>query len=302
VTAQQAVDRSPLVTDRGTDLDIYTLALRDSLTAMPYNSATAFHTSFGDGPPDPRFGMACIHQTIDAGRRAHDLGAPSPVLLQDERHVGAVFHDDGDVIVLDPYLLHVDAIRFPRAEVLAGESSIRVEAAPRRRAADGRVKQGRLDARYKATEDGYVIRLSYSRFGPSRGSYVLSRHFSLRSTSVFDMQEFSKDMRSLVTDPEQTSVSVRAYVPEICGTAEAIIPLHGYARKTFSREDIWCRSSQGVVSRSGETGSGPVWEQLTGVTTLSQSDIEDHLVGAARIYQRIADPTTDVEPYPLENQ
>jgi hypothetical protein len=301
VTAEQVADHPPLPRTRRTDVDIYTLALRDCLTAMPYNSATAFHTSFGDGAPDPRFGMACIHQTIDAARRAQDLGAPAPVLLQDERHVGAVFSDDGDVIVLDPYLLHVDAIRFPRAEVLSGESSIRVEAAPRRQAAGGQVKHGRLDARYKETKDGYVIRLSYSRFGPSRGAYVISRHFSLRSTSVFDMQEFTTDMWSLVTDPEQTSVSVRAYVPEVCGTAEAIIPLHGYARKTFSTGDIWLRSAQGVVSRNGETGSGPVWKHLTGATMLSQGDIEDHLTGAARIYQRIADPTADVAPYPLEN-
>jgi hypothetical protein len=119
---------------------------------------------------------------------------------------------------------------------------------------------------------------------------------------VFDLEEFTTDMRSLVTNPEQTSVSVRAYVPETCGTAEAIIPLHGYARKTFSRNDIWLRSSQGVVSRNGEPGSEPVWEQVTGATTLSRSDIEDHLVGATRIYQRIADPAADVAPYSLENE
>jgi hypothetical protein len=119
---------------------------------------------------------------------------------------------------------------------------------------------------------------------------------------VFDLQEFTRDMRSLVTDPEQTSVSVRAFVPEVCGTAEAIIPLHGYAAKTFSTSDIWLRSSQGVVSRNGETGSEAVWKQVTGATMLSQSDIEDHLVGATRIYQRIADPTADVAPYPLENE
>jgi hypothetical protein len=301
VTAEQTVSRPLLAGARRTGVDIYTLALRASLAAMPYNSATAFHSSFGDGEPDPRFGKACIHQTIDAARRAQDLGAPAPVLLQDERHVGAVFTDNGDVIVLDPYLLHVDAIRFPRADVISGESSIRVEAAPRRRTAGGQVKLGRLDARYKQTKDGYVIRLSYSRFGPSRGAYVISRHFSLRPTSVFDMQEFTTDMRSLVTDPEQTSVSVRAYVPEVRGTAEAIIPLHGYASRTFTTADIWLRSSQGVVSRNTETGSGPVWEHLTGSTTLCRSDIEDHLIGAARIYQRIADPTADVEPYPLDN-
>jgi len=302
VTAEQTVDQPTVATARRSDGDIYTRALRASLTAMPYNSATAFHTSFGDGAPDPRLGMACIHQTIDAARRAQSLGAPAPILVQDERHVGAVFHDNGDVIVLDPYLLHVDAIRFPRAEVASGESSIRVEAAPRRRAADGQVKPGRLDARYKQTNDGYVIRLSYSRFRPSRGSYVISRHFSLRSASMFDMQEFTADMRALVTDPEQTSVSVRAYVPELRGTAEAIIPLHGYSTKTFSATDIWLRSGQGVVSRNEETGSATVWKQLAGATMLSQSDIEDHLLGAARIYQRIADPTTDVAPYSLENE
>ena len=300
MTTEQAIDR-PLRTD-GPDLDRYTLALRGSLTEMPYNSATAFHTSFGDGPPDPRFGAACIYQTIDVAQRAEKLGAPPAVILRDERHVGAVFHDDGEVIVLDPYLLHVDPIRFPRAEVAAGESEVRVEAAPRRRDESGRTRPGRLDARYKQTKDGYVIRLSYSRYGPSRGSYVLSRHFSLRANSVFDMDEFTTDMRSLVTDPEQTSVSIRAFVPELRWTAEAIIPLHGYAAKTFSADDIWLRSGQGVVTRNEQPGADPVWGHLTGATTLSRAEIEEHLVGAARVYRRIADPAKDVAPYALANE
>ncbi|GGO28097.1 hypothetical protein GCM10010116_56330 [Microbispora rosea subsp. aerata] len=280
-------------------MDIYAKALKGTLTDIPYNSATHYHEYFGDGPADPRFGAACIMQTIDVARRAVDLGAPEPVLLQDMRHVGAVFHDNGDVIVLDPYLLHREPIRFSAEAVESGEATVEVPAAPVRRDSTGARRDGRLHARYKKNRNGYVIRLDYFKFSPSQDKYVLSRHFSLRENELFDMREFTADIHGLMTHPEQTSVSIRAVLPGLQRTAEAIIPLKGFAERVFTADDIWLRTGEGVVSRNSDPGSSAVWEELEGSLSLPRADIADHLVSAAEIYQRIADPKQELAPYAL---
>jgi hypothetical protein len=284
-------------------VDIYTEALLESLETMPYNSAAAYHEVFGDAKPDPRLGASCIYQTMDAARRAEERGAPPAVLLQDERHVAAVFYDHGEVVVLDPYLLHLRAIRFPRTEVRAGVSTIEVPAAPERRNLHGAILSGRLDARLKVTRGGgHVIRLAYSRYGPAKGAYTVNRYFSLRSNSLFNMRSFVGDIRVALTHPEQNSLSVRAFIPAIRGTAEAILPLRGYASTKFTADDLWMRSSQGAVSKSGRGESEQVWEALTEAIGLGRIGVEEHLVSAARVYQQIADPAKDLAAYPLENE
>lgn len=282
-------------------MDIYAHALEQTLLSVPYNSATQYHRYFGDGPADPRLGAACIIQTTDVAERAVALGAPEPVFLQDMRHVGAVFHHDGEIVVLDPYLLHREPIRFTREQVESGEASINVPAAPTRRDRTGALRDGRLHARYKKNRNGYVIRLDYSKYSPAKDQYVLSRHFSLRSDEFFDLQEFTTDMRALLTHPEQTSVSIRAVLPGMTRTAEAIIPLRGFAQRTFTTDDIWLRTGEGTVSRNSESASLAVWAELEDSLGLPRTDIADHLVGAAEIYQRIADPEQELEPYSLEN-
>ncbi|WP_433499160.1 hypothetical protein ACQP1K_02035 [Sphaerimonospora sp. CA-214678] len=233
--------------------------------------------------------------------RAVALGAPDPVFIQDMRHVGAVFHHDGEIVVLDPYLLHREPIRFTREEVESGEATINVPAAPLRRDRTGAPRDGRLHARYKKNHNGYVIRLDYSKYSPAKDQYVVSRHFSLRSGEVFNLREFTEDLRALMTHPEQTSVSIRAVLPGMTRTAEAIIPLRGFSQRTFTPDDIWLRTGEGVVSRNSDPGSPAVWADLEDSLGVPRADIADHLVSAAVIYQRIADPEQELEPYPLEN-
>jgi hypothetical protein len=282
--------------------DPFSVALRRALLEIPYNSATQFHTYFGSGSPDSKFGAACIIQSIEVARLAVSLGASSPVLLQDERHVAAVFETDNELVVLDPYLLHGSPVRFSREEMAEGRATKTVAALPRRYDTDGQIREGRLTATYKATNDGYAIRLVYSRYSPTKDQYVLSRHFTLRSTNSFDMSEFTSDLRGLMTDPEQTSVSIRAVLPDLSGTAEAILPLNGFATNTFTRDDIWVRNSQGAMLNSDRRESTIVWRQLEECTHLTQWEVEDHLLSAAGIYQTIANPSREVAPYRLENE
>lgn len=286
--------------DRGcSTMDGYAEALKGILIDIPYNSATHYHEYFGDGPPDRRFGAACITQTIEAARRAVALGAPEPVLLQDMRHVAAVFHDDGEIIVLDPYLLHREPIRFSREAVASGEATVEVPAAPVRYDGTGARRDGRLQARYKKGRNGYVIRLDYFRFSPTKGKYLLSRHFSLREHEIFDLEEFTSDIHRLMTHPEQTSVSIRAVLPGLLRTAEAIIPLRGFAQRTFTADDIWLRTGEGAVARHADPGAAAVWRELEDALGLPRADIVDHLVSAAEIYRRIADPAQELAPYAL---
>ncbi|MFC0600370.1 hypothetical protein [Streptomyces palmae] len=282
--------------------DLFETALHATLLEMPYNSAAEYHRVHGDGDPDPRLGAACVHQTIDTARRAESLGAPPATLLQEGRHVAAVFEDGGDIVVLDPYLLHLEPIRFPASEVAQGSSSVEVPAVPVRHDAEGRERPAKLIARYTGRADGYVIRLTYSRFSPTKNISVLSRHFSLRSSAVFVYDEFARDMTALLTHPEQTSVSVRAVSPDLRTTAEAVLPLHGFAERDFAAGDIWLRTGNGAMLHGSDGKAADVWRQLETSLSLDAATISDHLIGAARIYQRMADPSRDVASYPLDDE
>lgn len=81
--------------------DAYDVALKGVLREMPYNSATEFLTRYGTDSPNPRLGAACIHQTLEVARRAELMGMSGARLLQDERHVGAVWETDDCLVVLD---------------------------------------------------------------------------------------------------------------------------------------------------------------------------------------------------------
>lgn len=281
--------------------DPYSLALRETLREMPYNSATEFLTRYGRTAPDRRLGAACIHQTIDVARRASELGAPTGRILQDERHIGAVFEDDDAIVVLDPYLLHTEPIVFSADQVRSGSATVTVPAIPTRRDRSGARRVARLSARYRSTPDGYLIRLAYEKFRPSSDTFVMTRHFTLRSGSLFDLEEFSSDMTALLTHPEQTSLSVRAVLPELDATAEAILPLRGFATRTFTESDIWLRVSDGSLARHGTAGSARLWDVLTRAVPVSRSEITDHILAAARIYTDIADPAVELEEYHLED-
>ena len=281
--------------------DAYSEALEGVLLEVPYNSATEFLARYGTSSPDPRLGAACIYQTMEVARRAESLGAPAATLLQDERHVGAVWETDEGIVVLDPYLLHREPIRFPRAEVEAGMSVVEVSAAPVRRESSGRAREARIIARYKATDDdGYLVRLSYSKYSPKREQYVLNRHFTLRSESLFNLDAFTADMPALLTHPEQNSLSIRALTPDLETIVEAILPLQHYARGPLRPEDVWLRHSNGGLAANGAPQSEELWVMLEEVVAVSRVGIIDHILSAAEIYRTLAHPGTVLEGYQLE--
>lgn len=282
--------------------DPYGAALESVLRSVPYNSATEYLHWHNKSEPDPRHGAACIYQTLYVAERATALGAPEARILQDLRHIAAVFETDGDIVVLDPYLLHLTPIRFPADEVRRGHSSVEVDAAPVRLDGQGGEHPARLAAVYRSSDHGYRIRLSYSKYSVKNGSYFLSRHFTLRSENPYVHADFSADMRALLTHPEQNSVSIRALVAGAAVTAEAIIALKDFAEREFSAADIWLRSGQGIASRNdADAHAAAVWADLERTTGLERADIEEHLVSAAEVYQKIADHRTSLSDYSLQD-
>ncbi|WP_031511989.1 hypothetical protein [Streptomyces sp. NRRL F-5123] len=285
--------------------DPYAAALESVLRGVPYNSATEYLHWYDKSDPDPRHGVACIHQTLYVAERAAALGAPKAAILQDMRHIAAVFEDGGAVVVLDPYLMHLTPIVFPADEVRRGHSEVEVDAAPVRRDEQGGEHPARLAAVYRSSGEGYRIRLSYSKYSVKNGAHFLSRHFTLRSENRFDFAVFSADMLALLTHPEQNSVSIRAIVTDTAGaavTAEAIIPLKGFAECEFSARDVWLRSGQGVATpNGGGAAAEAVWTDLERTTGLGRQDIEEHLVSAAQVYQKIADHRTELPDYRLQD-
>lgn len=282
--------------------DIFTSALQASLRKVPYNSASQFHKFFGENEADPRLGVACVFQTFDAADRAVVGGASAPTFLRHGRHVAAVFEDDGDLVVLDPYLLHSQPLRFPAQEVADGSSLCESPAAPYRQGGGDAVNPGRLVGRYRSTADGYEIRLEYSKYSPSKGHYVLSRYFALPSTSRITPAGPFGEINEMLTHPEQTSLSLRTVSADLLSTHEAILPLRGYAQKEFTRHDIWLRDSQGVTAPFDSDHTEATWQALQEATGATKDAIVEHLLSASQLYAKIAGPHRDLAEYSLGNE
>ncbi|MFD9992059.1 MULTISPECIES: hypothetical protein [Bacillati] len=291
--------------------DIFGTALTDTLRQTPYNSASQFLSLLGSEKPKPSLGVACVFQTFDVSRRVVESGLPEPIYLGDGRHLAALFSHEGDLVLLDPYLLHTEPIRITAADIERGSAKVVVPAAPVRVAADGTDKPSRLTARYHRSGDQYAIRLEYSKFSRASNSYVMSRIFNLLSASGFrmplaEMKNFDAlpddAVRAVLTDPEQTSLSIRTLDLELRRMSEVILPLQGYARGPFVPDDIWVRDFEGQVSRQSSAAAQDVWPELEAATQCTRDDIVEHLIAASEVYRKIADPNLDVAPYSLENE
>jgi len=284
--------------------------LREVLRTVPYNSAAQFVDIFGDGERSPRLGAACVFQTLEVARRVEERTGIPARLIPDGRHLAAIFEYEGGLVLLDPYLLHTTPIHIEARTVRAGSGRVVSTAAPVRTDSRGVVRPGRLTARYRTYGGGWVVRLEYSKFSPTRGRYLLSRLFTLRSEDAFGRpdgrlrvealpREF---LTSILTDPEQTSLSIRALDDSLEHTSEVILPLHGYAGRNFSAGDLWLRDSAGVAYPPADPAAAPVWDELVASTGLASTDLVDHLLCAADIYRSVADPDGDVQPYSFESE
>ncbi|GAA1855216.1 hypothetical protein [Myceligenerans crystallogenes] len=280
---------------------LYDTALTESLRAMPYNSASQFQTFVAGDTPDPRFGAACLFQTIDAADRAIAAGAPDPVYLKSGRHLAAVFDDGESLVVLDPYLLHREPLVFDLAALReAGELTVTSPAVQTRYDDDGARKDSILTGTVRTRDDGYVLALEYRRYSPTRRHYVVNRFFELASTGAIsrDLSAFDADIH--LTHPEQTSLSIRTLNHELTDTAEVILPLRGWQDTVFGVADLWTRDNQGVSRPASSDASGPVWESVTANTGLTRIEIEEHLVEASELYRKKADPAVAIDPYKLD--
>lgn len=286
-----------------TDIDTYQMALLESLVSVPYNSASQFHTYVAHNPPAPEFGVACVLQSQDVTERAEAAGAPKAALLQNGRHVAAVFREEGHLVVLDPYLLHTVPLVVP-LDGGTGGRVVTVPAVPIREDRDGNDVTGRLVAEYfeRPASDRFTLTLDYFRFSPSRQAEVLNRHFKLDSRHLMNQHMSEDEVNSLLTHPEQTSLSIRVVGRDEFDLAEAILPLHDWQHLSASSAPLFVRDNQGRVFRGGSPEASPVWRAIHRAAGLDRADVEAHLREAFEIYSNVADPKVRIAPYRLENE
>lgn len=267
--------------------DVLARVLADVVHTVPYSSASQFYEYFGDAPADQRYGVSCAWQSFAVGQRLSGLGAWPIRYHVDGRHVAAVVHSDEGLVVLDPYLLHLDPIRLNRAECDAdGSVSASVPALPVRVDAAGVTHAGRVRAVW--LQDRERLRLEYSRFSPTRGHYVVSRFFTLPTDTELRLVPPPADViRPLLLHPEQNNVSIRVVDPVDNQLREVIYPLTT-GEVTVRADGLISRDNQGAVRAAGSREFDRTLSALAAVLNVPGTDVCEFVLGAARIYRDVA--------------
>ena len=286
------------------NLKLYEQALLESLTRVPYNSAAQFPNFIENQSTDPKLGVACVLQSLDAAERAERSGAPEAVFLQDGRHIAAVFEYDDGIVILDPYLLHTKPIVLNFGNAVHEPETVTVPALPKRLDSKGVEVTSQVTATlFKGSgKDGYKFSLDYYRYSPTKASFFLSRHFKLDSQNRIDRNSKASNVVAILTHPEQTSLSIRVVSGETFYLSEVILPLSDWADTEVVAENLFIRNNNGEVFSADSDFATEAWDLLTQVTEHSQKEIEQHLEYAFSIYKSIADPAIEIKAYNLQSE
>lgn len=203
-------------------LNVCQTELATTVTAMPYSSCTPLIRAFHETSPSEKFGDVCVQQLFRVTDRIVSRTGVSFDFLRDGRHLIGVAKAQGTLVVVDPYLSHLEPIVFLN-QPDQKESTVRVPAAPYVRDADGVLHVGFVEATwFPAQEEIHVAQIKWS---VRRNSYQISRKFCLSYSNQVDRALTGLDYRPLLFHPEQTSLSVRYIDPMSLAYLEVRMPL-----------------------------------------------------------------------------
>lgn len=295
-----------LLDDRGHQVppaELLSDVLSEVLYAVPYSSASQFYEYFGDAPADARFGKSCAWQSFDVGDRLRALGGLTVRYYVDGRHVAAVLHGDDALVVFDPYLLHVTPLRLNRAQARSNGSVVAsVDALPVRRDSAGLARPSQVRATWLPRQSR--LKLEYLRFSPTRDHYVISRYFVLSTERELLAAPPPADViRPLLVHPEQNNVSIRVVDRKDDQVRELVYPLTGTdARSPIEPAQLCARDNQGAIFRAGEPGFAATVASVARALQVGADDLFDFVLGAARIYRRVAPADLQLPDYQLVNE
>ncbi|MFL1486296.1 hypothetical protein [Marinobacter sp. LN3S78] len=288
---------------KGFIFDEYDEALNKALFEVPYNSCAQIVEYFANEKVGYNKGASCAWQTFFVADEVRKLGVRNkPKYLRDGRHVAAVYFNERDVIVLDPYLLHTQAIRFS-APLDSTDHIVTasVDAYPVRVAINGEVKWSRLKGTLNMQKK--EIRLDYIRFSPSKNHNYIYRSFTLAfETAMEKVPSPPEEVRNKLLHSEQNNLSVRAVCSDSKELTEIILPLKMVAEgKRPCREWCFIKSNLGEVIKYKDSEFDPHLGVIAKAIDSEPSDVLDYLVSTAFLYHSVMPVGQVLSAYSMEN-
>ncbi|BFU44875.1 hypothetical protein [Krasilnikovia sp. MM14-A1004] len=274
--------------------------LADVVFEVPYCSVSQYYEYYGDAPAPAAYGLSCVWQTFEVGRRLEAAGLGPVRYLVDGRHVAAVATTADGMDVYDPYLLHLEPLRLRRADAGPNGTVTAVqEAVPFRSTADGGAAPGRVRAVW--TPERNRLRLEYTRFSPRRGHHVVSRMFTFATDRVLGaVPPPAEVVRPLLLHPEQNNLSVRV-VDRDRGLHELVYPLARLGNG-IHRQDLLTRDNDGRWTRHGRRDFDASLGAIADTLAVTTREVVDFVLGGVDIYRRVAPADLEIASYALEDE
>lgn len=278
-----------------TEAETLSRMLADFLIDVPYNSISQFYRIFENQVPPQRFGTSCVWQSYLLGDRIRSsLKDCQLTYLHDGRHIALTCATRSRIFLLDPYLLHKDAIELPVEDGEQSES----RAYPDRKDAAGNDHPGRLLVR----RDANTLKLIYSRFSPTRLHPFIARafHLDMADQAPQDPPE-GEFIKPLLYHGEQNNLSIRMVLRESRDMAELIYPISVLHRQPVQKANLLTRDNQGRFMSPTDPGHNTLLCRMSESLGCTTGELEDFVLEGVRIYERHAPKEIDYAPYKMTN-
>jgi len=279
--------------------EVLAFELKKTLFEVPYSSVSQFY-SFVAGQDLPlHVGLSCVWQSYHLGESLRRKRLCDVSYLVDGRHVAVLCHDDGAYWLLDPYLLHIVPLSLGD---LQADMQADVPAYPFRNAADGSSKPSRLRVEYAAAQR--QLRLTYTRYSPSRRFYVTSRYFSFSLDRLAPAQApAAADILPLLFHAEQNNLSIRIVSQDDHRLHEVIYPLALHAGQSPDASHLLVRDNIGRVYRATQSPHYDYgFHRVAKALRFDERRLREFMLDGASIYQAAAPSGIAYPPYAIKDE
>ena len=279
--------------------------LEDIVLRVPYNSISQFYTYFGGTPADARFGLSCVWQSFELGRRLVQAGFEKVRYFVSGRHIALICETDEGEFLLDPYLLHTEPVQLNRASCSSKEATyqVSVEAYPYRQSNDDLLSPSQLQVSWN--QNTGTIHLEYLRFSVSKNCYIKSRYFKLDLAHPLENVPLPADIiRPLLFHHEQNNLSIRVVDGEDNSMSELLYPIALYhGDNEISVDRLVVRNNQGeMFSYNDQEQFVQITSKIARTLDTSEESLFTFVLDGVEIYERFAPAKIDYIPFQLKNE
>lgn len=228
--------------------EILSCELKSFLLDVPYNSISQFYEFFTEQTAESRFGVSCVWQSYEFGKRLHNRGLCDIDYYVDGRHVALICSTDDESYLIDPYLLHTTpiAINKPFSSETVEPSKNESFAYPYRTITKEQYKPSKLSTTFYPEFNR--LRLTYKKYSPTKNHYVVSRVFNMDLEKKIPSRPPTRDqVIPLLHHGEQNNLSIRLVHRESHELYELIYPIAHQHGKPIKFENLVARTNNGKV-------------------------------------------------------